>query len=57
MEGQTESGDFDYAIAVVRTVCELAGVPSYVDDLRTDLRTNGVTAGSPIMTRPTYSGG
>ena len=44
MEGQTESGDFDYAIAVVRTVCELAGVPSYVDDLRTDLRTNGVTA-------------
>ena len=28
----------------MRTVCELAGVPSYVDDLRADLRTNAVTA-------------
>ncbi len=44
MEGQTESGDYDHAIRVVRTVCELAGLPSYVDDLRADLRTNAVTA-------------
>jgi hypothetical protein len=44
MAGQIQAEDYDYAIAVVRTVCEFAGVPSYVDDLRADLRESGVIA-------------
>ena len=42
MANQTQSGDYEYAIAVVRSVCEFAGVTSYVDDLRAKLRSNGV---------------
>ncbi|HYU69092.1 MAG TPA: hypothetical protein VEL09_07135, partial [Burkholderiales bacterium] len=34
--------DFDYAVTLVRTVCRLAGSPSYLDDLRTSLRRRGV---------------
>jgi hypothetical protein len=44
MAGQTQSGDYDYPIKVVRVVCEFAGVSSYVDDLRGDLRESGAIA-------------
>jgi hypothetical protein len=33
---------YNYAVDVVHSVCCLAGVPSYVDDLRTQLRQSGV---------------
>jgi hypothetical protein len=36
--------DDDYPVGIVRAICGLAGVPSYVDDLRADLRANGVVA-------------
>jgi hypothetical protein len=35
---------FDYGVNVVHSVCCLAGVPSYVDDLRSELRDSGVLA-------------
>jgi hypothetical protein len=35
---------FDYGVNVVHSVCCLAGVPSYVDDLRAELRHSGVLA-------------
>jgi hypothetical protein len=35
---------FDYGVNVVHSVCCLAGAPSYLDDLRADLRDNGVLA-------------
>ena len=35
---------FDYGVNVVHSVCRLAGVPSYLDDLRADLRESGRTA-------------
>ena len=35
---------FDYGVNVVHSVCCLAGVPSYLDDLRADLRDSGVLA-------------
>jgi hypothetical protein len=34
--------DHSYAVGVVGAICELAGEPSYVDDLRADLREHGV---------------
>jgi hypothetical protein len=36
------SQGYDYAIGLVHSVCCLAGVPSYVDDLRAQLRHGGV---------------
>src|SRR6266498_4961741 len=35
--------DRDYAVTLVRTVCRLARSPSYLDDLRADLRKNGMS--------------
>jgi hypothetical protein len=35
---------FDYGVSVVHSVCRLAGVPSYVEDLRAELRQSGVLA-------------
>jgi hypothetical protein len=36
------SGEENYAVSTIRAVCELAGLPSYVDDIRADLRDGGV---------------
>ncbi len=36
------SADRNYAVNLVRATCRLAGSPSYLDDLRTDLRNRGV---------------
>ena len=36
--------EFDYGVNVVHSICCLAGVPSYLDDLRADLRESGVLA-------------
>jgi hypothetical protein len=37
-----ENRNYEYAVDLVHSICCLAGVPSYVDDLRADLRDNGV---------------
>jgi hypothetical protein len=42
MNHKPESRDYEYAVNHVHSICCLAGVPSYVDDLRADLRDNGV---------------
>ena len=42
MNDKPGSRDYEYAVNVVHSICCLAGVPSYVDDLRADLRDNGV---------------
>jgi hypothetical protein len=42
MNPKPESRDYKYAVNLVHSICCLAGVPSYVDDLRADLRDNGV---------------
>src|SRR6516162_3863105 len=42
MASKAELHDEDYAVGIVRSVCILAGVPSYVDDLRAQLRQGGV---------------
>jgi hypothetical protein len=42
MNAKPENHDYEYAVNLVHSVCCLAGVPSYVDDLRSDLRDNGV---------------
>jgi hypothetical protein len=44
MTDKIEARDYDYAVSLVHSICCLAGVPSYVDDLRADLRENGVLA-------------
>src|SRR6266576_3283818 len=36
------SADRNYAVNLVRATCRIAGSPSYLDDLRTDLRNRGV---------------
>jgi hypothetical protein len=42
MASKAELHDEDYAVGIVRSVCTLAGVPSYIDDVRTQLRQGGV---------------
>jgi hypothetical protein len=42
MNAKPENREYGYAVNLVHSVCCLAGVPSYVDDLRADLRDNGV---------------
>ena len=42
MNAKPENRDYEYAVNLVHSICCLAGVPSYVDDLRADLRDNGV---------------
>jgi hypothetical protein len=42
MNRKTENRDYEYAVNHVHSICCLAGVPSYLDDLRADLRDNGV---------------
>src|SRR6516162_5221472 len=44
MTSDPELLDDDYSVEIVRAVCALAGIPSYVDDLRAQLRANGVIA-------------
>ena len=44
MNAKPENRDYEYAVNLVHSICCLAGVPSYVDDLRADLRYNGVVA-------------
>jgi hypothetical protein len=42
MNATPENRDYEYAVNLVHSICCLAGVPSYLDDLRADLRDNGV---------------
>ena len=42
MNANPENRDYEYPVNVVHSICCLAGVPSYLDDLRADLRENGV---------------
>jgi hypothetical protein len=44
MNPKPENRDYEYAVNLVHSICCLAGVPSYLDDLRADLRHNGVVA-------------
>jgi hypothetical protein len=44
MTHNPENHDYEYAVNLVHSICCLAGVPSYLDDLRADLRGNGVVA-------------
>jgi hypothetical protein len=44
MNAKPENRDYGYAVNLVHSICCLAGVPSHVDDLRADLRDNGVLA-------------
>lgn len=44
MISNLELQDDDYSVRIIRSICGLAGVPSYQDDLRAGLRTNGVVA-------------
>jgi hypothetical protein len=44
MSAKPENREYGYAVNLVHSVCCLAGVPSYVDDLRADLRDKGVLA-------------
>ena len=44
MNHKPDSRDYEYAVNVVHSICCLTGVPSYVDDLRADLRESGVLA-------------
>ena len=44
MNDKLENRDYEYAVNLVHSICCLAGVPSYLDDLRADLRDNGVIA-------------
>jgi hypothetical protein len=47
MNHKPEKRDYEYPVNVVHSICCLAGVPSYVDDLRADLRENGVLVAAP----------
>jgi hypothetical protein len=42
MTHKPENRHYEYAVDLVHSICCLAGVPSYLDDLRADLRDNGV---------------
>jgi hypothetical protein len=48
MDGVMNSGEgyqtagFDYAVDMISGICRLAGVPSFVDDLRSELRIEGI---------------
>jgi hypothetical protein len=42
MNPKPENRDYEYAVDLVHSICCLAGVPSYLNDLRADLRDNGV---------------
>jgi hypothetical protein len=42
MNAKAGNRDYEYAVSLVHSICCLAGVPSYLDDLRADLRDNGV---------------
>jgi hypothetical protein len=42
MNDKPKNRDYEYAVDLVHSICCLAGVPSYLDDLRADLRDNGV---------------
>ena len=42
MSAKPENREYGYAVNLVHSICCLAGVPSYVDDLRADLLRNGV---------------
>jgi hypothetical protein len=44
MNLKPENRDYEYAVNLVHSICCLAGVPSYVDDLQSDLRDHGVLA-------------
>jgi hypothetical protein len=44
MNAKPENRDYEYAVNLAHSICCLAGVPSYVDDLRSDLRDSGVLA-------------
>jgi hypothetical protein len=44
MNAKPENCDYEYAVNLVHSICCLAAVPSYLDDLRADLRDNGVVA-------------
>jgi hypothetical protein len=44
MNDKLENRDYEYAVNLVHSICCLAGVPSYLDDLRADLRDKGVLA-------------
>jgi hypothetical protein len=44
MNAKPENCDYEYAVNLVYSICCLAGVPSYIDDLRADLRDSGVLA-------------
>jgi hypothetical protein len=44
MNHKPENRDYEYAVNLVHSICCLAGVPSYLDALRADLRDNGVVA-------------
>jgi hypothetical protein len=44
MNAKPDNRDYDYAVDLLHSICCLAGVPSFVDDLRADLRDNGVLA-------------
>jgi hypothetical protein len=41
MNAKVGNRDYEYPVNLVYSICCLAGVPSYVDDLRADLRDNG----------------
>jgi hypothetical protein len=42
MNPKPENRDYECAVDLVHSICCLAGVPSYLNDLRADLRDNGV---------------
>ena len=42
MNAKPGNRDYEYAVDLVHSICCLAGVPSYLDDLRADMRDNGV---------------
>ena len=44
MTHKPKNRDYEYAVNHVHSICCLAGVPSYLDDLRSDLRDSGVLA-------------
>jgi hypothetical protein len=44
MTDKVANRDYEYAVNLVHSICCLAGVPSYLDDLRADLRNHGVLA-------------
>ena len=42
MASTVATRDHDYAVSLVQTVCCLAGNPSYLEDLRSDLQAEGI---------------